>query len=83
MPKKGFKSVTVSEDIYDQLAAVFKENRAILAQHGVLSMAGFFSWLAFRSLKNFKEPEVVWDSSDPLGKKRKSETWVNPDGRIN
>ena len=41
MPKAGFKSITVSESIYDKFHQVYDENKNELALKGINSFAGY------------------------------------------
>ena len=63
MPKNGFKSITVSDDVYAELEAAYKKHERTLWQHGISSKSGFFTWLAFQSLKKLEPPALLWDSS--------------------
>ena len=45
MPKEGFKSITVAEEIYDRFQEVYYANRADLAQRGVRSLSGYVSYM--------------------------------------
>ena len=61
MPKDGFKSITVSDDVYAELEAAYKcrEHERTLWQHGISSKSGFFTWLAFQSLKKLETSCLV------------------------
>ncbi|MBI3842254.1 MAG: hypothetical protein HY295_03790 [Thaumarchaeota archaeon] len=41
MPKAGFKSITVSEVVYNKFHDVYKKNRQELAMKGINSFAGY------------------------------------------
>ncbi len=45
MPKAGFKSITVSESIYDKFHDVYQKNKNNLAMKGVNSFAGYVTYM--------------------------------------
>ena len=45
MPKAGFKSITISEQVYDKFHDVFEKNKSELAMKGVNSFAGYVTYL--------------------------------------
>ncbi|KAG2474897.1 MAG: hypothetical protein ACE1YX_03590 [Nitrosopumilaceae archaeon] len=45
MPKAGFKSITISESIYDRFYDVFDKNKQELSRKGVNSFAGYITYL--------------------------------------
>lgn len=45
MPKAGFKSITVSEVVYNKFHDVYKKNKAELAMKGVNSFAGYITFM--------------------------------------
>ena len=45
MPKAGFKSITVSETIYDRFQEIYQENKERLARKGVNSLAGYVTYM--------------------------------------
>ncbi len=45
MPKAGFKSITISEQVYDKFFDVFQENKSELAMKGVNSFAGYITYM--------------------------------------
>ncbi len=45
MPKAGFKSITISEQVYDKFFDVFQENKSELAMKGVNSFAGYVTYM--------------------------------------
>jgi hypothetical protein len=45
MPKAGFKSITISEQVYDKFHDVFVKNKSELAMKGVNSFAGYVTYL--------------------------------------
>ncbi len=45
MPKAGFKSITISEQVYDKFHDVFQKNKSELAMKGVNSFAGYVTYL--------------------------------------
>ncbi len=44
MPKEGFKSITVSDSIYDRFQDVYNSNKTALANKGVRSLSGYVSY---------------------------------------
>ena len=45
MPKAGFKSITVSESVYDKFHEVYQKNKQGLAMKGVNSFAGYVTYM--------------------------------------
>jgi len=45
MPKAGFKSITVSETIYNKFHDVYKKNKEDLAMKGINSFAGYITFM--------------------------------------
>ena len=45
MPKPGFKSITISESVYDRFHDVFNKNKKDLSKKGVNSFAGYVTFL--------------------------------------
>ncbi|MCH8860135.1 MAG: hypothetical protein IH843_03180 [Thaumarchaeota archaeon] len=45
MPKAGFKSITISEQVYDKFHDVFQKNKSELAMKGVNSFAGYITYM--------------------------------------
>ncbi len=45
MPKAGFKSITISEQVYDKFNDVFQKNKSELAMKGVNSFSGYVTYL--------------------------------------
>ena len=45
MPKAGFKSITVSESIYDRFHEVYQQSKDDLATKGVNSFAGYVTYM--------------------------------------
>ena len=45
MPKAGFKSITVSEDVYNKFHDVYKKNKEDLAMKGINSFAGYITFM--------------------------------------
>ncbi|MCZ6581789.1 MAG: hypothetical protein O6761_01275 [Thaumarchaeota archaeon] len=45
MPKAGFKSITISESVYDRFYDVFDKNKQELSRKGVNSFAGYITYL--------------------------------------
>ncbi|MDE1863316.1 MAG: hypothetical protein KGI33_10440 [Thaumarchaeota archaeon] len=45
MPKEGFKSITVSEEVYNRFHDVYKKNKQDLAMRGINSFAGYITFM--------------------------------------
>ncbi|MBM2820195.1 MAG: hypothetical protein HW410_1878 [Nitrosarchaeum sp.] len=45
MPKAGFKSITVSETVYDKFQDVYQKNKDNLAMKGVNSFSGYVTYM--------------------------------------
>ena len=45
MPKAGFKSITVSETVYDKFQDVYQKNKANLTMKGVNSFSGYVTYM--------------------------------------
>ena len=45
MPKAGFKSITVSESVYNKFHDVYKKNKQELAMKGINSFAGYITYM--------------------------------------
>ena len=45
MPKAGFKSITVSENVYDRFQEVYQKNKSDLAMKGVNSFSGYVTYM--------------------------------------
>ena len=45
MPKPGFKSITISESVYDKFHDVYEENKDKLTMKGVNSFAGYITYM--------------------------------------
>ncbi|MFB5598325.1 MAG: hypothetical protein ACE5RJ_04850, partial [Nitrosopumilaceae archaeon] len=45
MPKAGFKSITVSESVYDKFYDVYEKNKDELSMKGVNSFAGYITYM--------------------------------------
>ena len=41
MPRKGFRSITVREEIYDELMQQYTENKEELLKQGITSFSGY------------------------------------------
>ena len=51
MPKAGFKSITVSENIYDKFHARFEKKKEALAMRGISSFSGYVTFVLSENLK--------------------------------
>ena len=45
MPKAGFKSITVSETVYDKFQEVYLKNKTDLTMKGVNSFSGYVTYM--------------------------------------
>ncbi len=45
MPKEGFKSITVSESVYDRFNDAYNRSKESLANKGVRSLSGYVSYM--------------------------------------
>ncbi len=45
MPKAGFKSITISESVYEKFYDVFQKNKDELSMKGVNSFAGYITYM--------------------------------------
>ena len=45
MPKEGFKSITVSESVYDKFYGIYKKNKEDLVMKGVNSFSGYITYM--------------------------------------
>jgi hypothetical protein len=45
LPKAGFKSITVSEEVYNRFHDIYKKNRQDLAMRGINSFAGYITFM--------------------------------------
>ncbi len=46
MPKKGYKSLTLPQDVYDRLRQDYAKNRDFLRKKGIRNFSGFLMYLA-------------------------------------
>ena len=54
MPKPGFKSITISEVVYDKFNQVYQKNKDELTMKGVNSFAGYVTYLLEDVMKKDK-----------------------------
>ena len=54
MPKPGFKSITISEAVYDKFNQTYQKNRDELTMKGVNSFAGYVTYLLEDVMKKDK-----------------------------
>ena len=45
MPKAGFKSITVSEEVYNRFHDVYRKNKQDLSMKGINSFAGYITFM--------------------------------------
>lgn len=51
MPREGFKSITVREEIYAELMRHYEENREELLKQGVTSFSGYVTRFLYDALE--------------------------------
>ena len=51
MPRAGFNSITVSDDIYEEFYQLYEKNLPKLKRDGVNSFTGFVVMLAYNGLR--------------------------------
>ena len=54
MPKPGFKSITISESVYDKFNQAYLKNKSELTMKGVNSFAGYVTYLLEDVMKKDK-----------------------------
>jgi hypothetical protein len=54
MPKAGFKSITVSEEVYDKFFDVFEKNKSDLMMKGVNSFSGYVTYMLEQMMQKDK-----------------------------
>ena len=54
MPKPGFKSITLSETVYDKFNEAYQKNKAELTMKGVISFAGYVTYLLEQMIQKDK-----------------------------
>ena len=54
MPKPGFKSITLSETVYDKFNEAYRKNKAELTMKGVNSFAGYVTYLLEQMIQKDK-----------------------------
>jgi len=54
MPKAGFKSITVSEEVYDKFYDVFEKNKSDLMMKGVNSFSGYVTYMLEQMMQKDK-----------------------------
>ncbi len=55
MPRKGFRSITVREEIYDELMQQYTENREELLKQGITSFSGYVTRFLYDALERVAE----------------------------
>ncbi|MCW4050412.1 MAG: hypothetical protein NWE89_11830 [Candidatus Bathyarchaeota archaeon] len=51
MPRKGFRSITVREEIYNELMHQYEANREQLLRQGVTSFSGYVTRFLYEALE--------------------------------
>jgi len=54
MPKAGFKSITVSEEVYDKFFGVFEKNKSELVMKGINSFSGYVTYMLEQTMQKDK-----------------------------
>lgn len=54
MPKAGFKSITVSEEVYDKFFEVFEKNKPDLVMKGINSFSGYVTYMLEQTMQKDK-----------------------------
>jgi hypothetical protein len=51
MPRKGFRSITVRQEIYDELMQQYEERREELLKQGITSFSGYVTRFLYDALE--------------------------------
>lgn len=54
MPKEGFKSITVSDTVYDKYYEIYQKNKQELVMKGVNSFAGYITYMLEQTMQKDK-----------------------------
>ncbi|MFM7796135.1 MAG: hypothetical protein ACKO7N_05160 [Candidatus Nitrosotenuis sp.] len=54
MPKAGFKSITVSEEVYDKFFEVLEKNKPELVMKGINSFSGYVTYMLEQTMQKDK-----------------------------
>lgn len=54
MPKAGFKSITVSEEVYDKFFEVFEKSKPELMMKGINSFSGYVTYMLEQTMQKDK-----------------------------
>ena len=54
MPKEGFKSITVSDTVYDKYHEIYLKNKQELTMKGVNSFAGYITYMLEQTMQKDK-----------------------------
>ncbi|MEM3143742.1 MAG: hypothetical protein QXG67_04030 [Candidatus Nitrosotenuis sp.] len=54
MPKAGFKSITVSEEVYDKFYEVFEKSKPDLMMKGINSFSGYVTYMLEQTMQKDK-----------------------------
>ncbi|HIH45852.1 MAG TPA: hypothetical protein HA292_02025 [Candidatus Nitrosotenuis sp.] len=54
MPKAGFKSITISEQVYDKFFDVFEKNKSELVMKGINSFSGYVTYMLEQTMQKDK-----------------------------
>lgn len=55
MPRKGFRSITVREEIYNELMQQYEENKEELLKQGITSFSGYVTRFLYDALERVAE----------------------------
>ena len=51
MPRNGFTSMTITEQLHDDLKSIYEKNQLKYARSGINSLSGFYTYMAYEGLK--------------------------------
>lgn len=57
MPYKGFKSITVREEVYNYFWRKWQENKEKYRKQGITSFSGFVTKLLYDMIERFEQEE--------------------------
>ena len=55
MPRKGFKTITVREEVYDYFWNLWQKNKEKYIRQGITSFSGFVTKLLYEMIEKEKE----------------------------
>jgi len=63
MPRKGFKSITVKEEVYDYFWDLWQRNKEEYRKQGITSFSGFVTKLLYEMIEKEKKRLKEQESS--------------------